>query len=98
MWLKSLFTLLPLLLGAGTSAFAQAPASHPATLVSDRVIDTHWRFLADDALEGRAAGTRGEWLAAQYVAAQFRRLGLEPAGDSASYYQRFTLLGYRPAG
>src|SRR5690606_25856637 len=38
-------------------------------------------FLADDALEGREAGTRGFDLAAVYVASQFLSLGLQPAND-----------------
>jgi hypothetical protein len=37
-------------------------------------------FLADDLLEGRGTGTRGQELAAKYVAAQFEAFGLEPAG------------------
>jgi Zn-dependent M28 family amino/carboxypeptidase len=51
-------------------------------LVSERRIRAHTTFLADDLLEGRAAGTRGHALAMAYVCAQFERLGLEPAGLS----------------
>jgi hypothetical protein len=43
-------------------------------------------FLADDALEGRATGSRGFRLAAAYVANRFAALGLEPGGDS-SWFQ-----------
>jgi Zn-dependent M28 family amino/carboxypeptidase len=56
----------------------------------------HVEFLADDALEGRAPGTRGGDLAAKYIAAQFRRLGLEPAGDSGSYFQRVPIISLTP--
>ncbi len=47
-------------------------------------------FLASDALEGRATPSRGLNLAAEYIAAQFRKAGLEPgvkteAGES--YFQ-----------
>jgi len=45
-------------------------------------------FLADDLLEGRGAGKRGHELAALYVASRFRALGLEPAGENGSWYQR----------
>ncbi len=38
----------------------------------------HILFLADDKLEGRNAGSEGHRLAAEYVAAQFRSLGLKP--------------------
>ena len=43
-------------------------------------------FLASDALEGRATPSRGLDLAAEYIAAQFRRAGLEPVGDDG-YFQ-----------
>lgn len=50
------------------------------------------RFLADDALEGREAGTRGYDLAALYVAERFRALGLRPGGDEGTYYQSVPML------
>lgn len=46
----------------------------------ERRIRAHATFLADDLLEGRAAGTRGHALAMAYVSAQFARLGFETAG------------------
>ena len=46
----------------------------------------HLSFLASDALEGRRAPSRGLDIAAEYIAAQFRRAGLEPAGDDG-YFQ-----------
>ena len=42
-------------------------------------------FLASDALEGRATPSRGLDMAAEYIAAQFRRAGLEPAGDDGYF-------------
>ncbi|MFN0086718.1 MAG: M28 family peptidase [Blastocatellia bacterium] len=49
----------------------------------------HLSFLASDLLEGRNTPSRGLDIAAEYIAAQFRRAGLEPAGDAAtkSYFQ-----------
>ena len=46
----------------------------------------HLSFLAADALGGRVNGTPGLDIAAEYVAAQFRRAGLEPIGDDG-YFQ-----------
>ena len=43
-------------------------------------------FIASDALEGRDTPSRGLDLAAEYIAAQFRRAGLEPGGDDG-YFQ-----------
>jgi len=55
-------------------------------------IEADVRFLADDLLEGREAGTRGFDLAALYVATRYRQLRLEPAGDAGTYFQRVPML------
>ena len=46
-------------------------------------------FLADDKLEGRETGTKGEKAAAAYLAKRFEGLGLEPKGTNG-YFQEFT--------
>ncbi|MEW6208580.1 MAG: M28 family peptidase [Acidobacteriota bacterium] len=46
----------------------------------------HLSFIASDLLEGRNTPSRGLDIAAEYIAAQFRRAGLEPAGDDG-YFQ-----------
>lgn len=46
----------------------------------------HLSFLASDLLEGRGTPSRGLDLAAEYIAAQFRRAGLEAVGDDG-YFQ-----------
>src|SRR5438270_7787175 len=51
----------------------------------------HLSFIASDALEGRNTPSRGLDLAAEYIAAQFRRAGLEPAGDDG-YFQTASFL------
>ncbi len=49
-------------------------------------------YLAHDLTEGRLVGTRGNALAAEFVAARFERLGLVPAGADRSYFQTFNLM------
>src|SRR5436190_1466278 len=51
----------------------------------------HLSFIASDALEGRNTPSRGLDIAAEYIAAQFRRAGLEPAGDEG-YFQTANFL------
>ncbi len=46
------------------------------------------QFLASDALNGRASGSRDEWIAASYLGAQMQQWGLEPLGDSGGFVQR----------
>lgn len=49
------------------------------------------RSLSDDAMEGRRTGTAGGERAAEYLAAQCRRLGLLPVG-SDDYFQEVPLV------
>lgn len=69
-----------------------ADAYDPAAGADARRIEADLRFLADDLLEGRETGTRGYDLAALYVAQRLRAIGLRPAGDDGSYFQRVPLL------
>ncbi|HLL48157.1 MAG TPA: M20/M25/M40 family metallo-hydrolase, partial [Longimicrobiaceae bacterium] len=70
----------------------------PIDAALDRIrpatIDAHLRFLSHPLLEGRAPGTRGGDLAAEYVRAQFRRIGLEPV--DGSHFQPVPLVGLTP--
>ena len=93
-----------LLAGAAACGRTTAPSSLPAPAtpsgalpsVSTAAMDGHLRYLADDLLEGRAPATRGGALAADYIAAQFEALGLEPAGPGGSYFQPVALVGMMP--
>src|ERR1044071_5287143 len=58
--------------------------------VSANSLRGHLSFLASDLLEGRGTPSRGLDLAAEYIAAQFRRAGLEPGGDDG-YFQTTTI-------
>ena len=51
------------------------------------------RFLADDLLEGRGPGTRGDLLAQAYIKAQFQQIGLKPAAADGSWTQSVPLVG-----
>lgn len=73
----------------------KADADRVTRAVRGEAIRAHLGFLADDLLEGRAPGTRGDRIAIRYLVAQFRRLALEPAGDSGTYIQRVPLVGLR---
>jgi Zn-dependent M28 family amino/carboxypeptidase len=50
-------------------------------------------FLASDQCEGRGVTTRGINLAADYIAREFARAGLKPAGPDGSYFQPFKMKG-----
>ncbi|PYJ06856.1 MAG: peptidase M28, partial [Verrucomicrobia bacterium] len=46
-------------------------------------------YLASDALQGRATGSRGAQLAADYLAHQLQAAGLKPLGTNESFFQSF---------
>jgi Peptidase family M28 len=54
--------------------------------ISSDSLKGHLSFIASDLLEGRDTPSKGLDLAAEYIAAQFRRAGLEPVGDDG-YFQ-----------
>jgi hypothetical protein len=62
-------------------AAAQAPAD---------ALRTDLTYLASDELEGRATPSRGLDLAADYIAQQFKRTGLQPAAPDGTYFQPAT--------
>ncbi|HYE47813.1 MAG TPA: M20/M25/M40 family metallo-hydrolase [Caulobacter sp.] len=70
-------------------AAGQAPAD--AEFSAER-FRAHVTYLADDRLEGRKTGTRGHELAADYVAGEFARMGLKPAGDGGGWRHSVPLV------
>ena len=53
--------------------------------------------IADDSMMGRQAGHRGNYMATEYIAAEFRRMGLEPAGENGTFFQTIPLTVTRLA-
>ena len=45
-----------------------------------------YRFAADS-MQGRLMGTPGNVMGVEYIAAEMKRLGLEPAGENGTYFQ-----------
>jgi hypothetical protein len=63
------------------------PSDVPPGTIAASDLQHRVSLLADDSMAGRYPGTRGNDDATAYVAAEFRRLGLSPAGDSGGYFQ-----------
>jgi hypothetical protein len=73
---------------------AQTPKIEQGALTGYESINTedlkeYDTYLSSDALQGRETSYPGERLAAQYIAAHFKLLGLKPVGDSGTYYQHY---------
>jgi Peptidase family M28 len=83
---------------AGTLSFAALSFATMAATPTDAEYlargEKSWadvRVLADDAMEGRRAGTPGHRRAAEYVAREFEKAGLKPGGD-AGWFQDVNLI------
>src|SRR3954467_11259060 len=61
-------------------------------IAGDR-IRSHVRFLSSDLLEGRGVGTRGGQIAEEYLATAMAGYGVEPAGESGTWFQTVPMGG-----
>ncbi len=82
------------------SASPQAPALNAAErAVTGRISASRLRarlsFLASDALQGRDTPSPGLDVAAEYIASEFRRAGLEPGGNDG-YFQTASMVQLTP--
>ena len=85
--MRALLSVLALGLTA-TPISAQAPlrTSTRAAISADD-LRARLFLIADDSMMGRLPGQAGNYQAADYVASEFERLGLEPAGENGTYFQ-----------
>lgn len=74
-----------------THPLRAAPSSAGMESVTSDDLMRHLRFLADDALEGRDTGEKGNVEASAYIAKQYEEFGLKPVGDAGSYFQNFQI-------
>jgi hypothetical protein len=91
--LRSMCALTAAALLAGTSPALPPgdPADQAMAAIHPEALRADIRFLSDDLLEGRGTATRGHLIAAKFMATQFEALGLQPAGDSGTYFQSVPL-------
>ncbi|MDF0707155.1 M28 family peptidase [Flagellimonas okinawensis] len=76
--------------------YAQSDKEKASGTVDKNTIESHIRFLSDDLLEGREAGTKGNKIAASYLASQLQKYGAKPVSENGSYYQKFQLQQSKP--
>ncbi len=62
----------------------------PAITAADLM--TRLYIYAADSMQGRETGTIGDVRATSYIAAEVKRMGLVPAGDSGTYFQTIPLM------
>lgn len=76
----------------GPKTWAPRPTS---TDISANDLRTRLYAFADDSMQGRRIGELGNYKGTEYIAKEFKRLGLKPAGDSGTYFQ---VLPFGPLG
>ena len=83
------------LLSAGLLLALASPSAQSVATATRAHVD----FLASDKLEGREAGSTGERLAADYIAAQLTRIGARPLPGRADMFMPFEFTaGSRDGG
>jgi hypothetical protein len=92
--MRALTTLVLTTLMMSTSMLAQQSADIRRAVATITPDDIRQRIgkLADDSMMGRDTPSPGLEQAAAWIAAEFGRLGLEPAGDAGGYIQRYPLV------
>ncbi len=63
-----------------------------ATAITLEDLRTRVFAFADDSMRGRVLGDRGNVMGTRYLAAELKRLGLEPAGENGTYLQLVPLV------
>ena len=72
---------------------SQQPGLDIANRITPNALHGNLQFLADDLLEGRGPGSKGDSIAQLYLESQFKRMGLVPVPSMKSYRQKFPMLG-----
>jgi hypothetical protein len=57
------------------------------TAITANDLRTRLYQISDDSMQGRRIGEPGNYKTTAYIAAEFKRMGLKPAGDSGTWFQ-----------
>jgi hypothetical protein len=87
MTMRPFLGVLALLVAARVEAQAPRPATSTRAAISADDLRARLFLIAHDSMMGRLPGEAGNYKAAEYVASEFERLGLEPAGENGTYFQ-----------
>ena len=80
-----------------TASQEDARLAAALSVPAERMVQAHVEFLADDAMAGRAPGTRGGATAARYIRAQFQQAGLQPGATNGTFFEPVRLVGVDPS-
>ncbi|MGH7523092.1 MAG: M28 family metallopeptidase [Gemmatimonadales bacterium] len=83
----TLTCLLLALAGTLSPLGAQGGRARTTTAITVADLRTRLFLIADDSMMGRETGSKGDFQTAEYVASEFKRLGLKPAGENGDWFQ-----------
>lgn len=90
--------LLLAIFAAFSPTQAQDAKEQGLDAISQQAVEAQLEFLSSDWTEGRATGTQGAYMAADYIASMFKVYGLQPGGDSRMIWpsRQERMAGKRP--
>src|SRR4051812_2738390 len=88
---RSIYWVIAFILFAPEIGFTQDTRGNLPPISIDRM-RADVKYLASDLLQGRGVGTRGEELATDFIADQFQKAGLKPAGENGTWFQKVPLV------
>ncbi|WP_462253775.1 M28 family peptidase [Ekhidna sp.] len=87
--MRKIAYIIGLVVAFGLLAQDKTAMKYAKTITAED-LKTHLSILASDEYEGRETGTKGQKMAAEYIAKHFESLGFEAPVDG-SYFQKFDL-------
>ena len=92
---KITLLFISLIVLTSCSLFNKKKKDTAAVVIDSVMVRKHLYTLASDEMEGRRAGTPGIEKAANYIASEFKRIGLKSYADLENYKQTFTFKNRR---
>jgi Zn-dependent M28 family amino/carboxypeptidase len=80
--------------GPGVAPIAPAEVARAADTIAAADLLRHIEVLSSDDFEGRSPGTRGEALTVDYIAREFKALGLQAGNADGTWMQKVPLVEY----
>lgn len=78
---------------SASQAKGLGPSQAALDVITKEGVLSHIKVLASDEFEGRGPGTKGEDLSINYIADQFKKIGLAPGNTDGTYFQKVPLVG-----
>src|SRR4051812_23319927 len=88
--MRPLIPAILAVLAVASCSAANSPSVAPAgtsAAITPPDLERRLTIVAHDSMQGRETGSAGDFKTAEYIASEFKRLGLQPAGENGTYFQ-----------